>query len=220
MLLHCFGNSHVWSLIGSFGLSDQRIESSDGDLRTVGWKLGGSGATAWALPDHGTTSGAGDKIVGILDSIPGKKDVLMVFGEVDVTEHIGKHGEDITASIDHAVARYASYLTMIEKRDDTGLVLVASTVPHSHRFRPIEHELLKSISRQWNAALEAACEPLNLTYVDWYDCVDSAFGSPLDGEVEDCGERNPGDPEERHMSDAVRPILLSAVRSALLRYEE
>lgn len=216
MRLHCFGNSHVWSILGP-GPNDARIERTDGDLELVGWKLGNSGATAFALPMHNTSSGAGDHIVSILDAEPGQKDVLMVFGEVDISTHIGHHGVPDGEDLDRTVARYAAFCKTILDRPDTGLVLVASAVPHSHIFRAGEHRHLIALSEGWNERLLRYCDELGLTYVDWYRCLDGADGSPYDGEVEDLLARNPSDPDECHLSEHARPFLMASIRVALER---
>ncbi len=219
MRLHCFGNSHLWTLIGGSPCANMRLELNVDEFELIGWKLGASGATAYALLDHDTASGAGDRIPALLDLEDGDKDVLMVFGEVDVTEHIGRHGGSVDDEVRIAVDRYAAYCRAILDRDDVGMVLVASTIPHSHGFRPATHANLKTISEKWNAELQRSCLTAGLTYVDWYDCADAAFGGALDGEVDDRGEYMPSDPEERHMAESMRPTLVSSIRAALLRLD-
>jgi hypothetical protein len=218
MLIYCFGNSHVWSLVGGFCKQADRIESSDEDLEFLGWKLGDSGATAYGLMKKGSATRAGENIIKILDEEPGKKDVLMVFGAVDVIVHIGKHGQDEDTEVANAINKYNEYLKILEARNDTGLILVTSTVAYSHNFKPHDHERIKRISAKWNKSLQDICVG-SIVYVDWYDCVDTFNASKRDGEVDDNLERNPADPNEMHMSLDVRPILIKSIRSAILRYD-
>lgn len=218
MRIYCFGNSHIWALVGGEGTSDVRIEHTEGDLELVGWKLGSSGATAYGLSKKGSTTGAGESIVRILDEEPGKKDVLMIFGEVDVSDHVGHHaGED--DDIRSAIDRYVEYLKTIEARQDTGLVMVTSAVPHHSHFRGSDRERILRITRKWNSLLESSLEPTGMTYVDWFDSVDIAGGSPADGEIDDSFAKNASDPGERHMNPLIRPVLVGAIRSALLRLD-
>lgn len=185
----------------------------------VGWKFSNTGATAWGLLNENSRTGAGVGIKKILDSEPGQKDVLLCFGEVDVVDHIGKHGTPEDESLRQTVDRYMQFCREILDRPDTGVVLVTSTIPHSKIFRGSDHDRLRSLSERWNALVMTGCDANGLTYVDWYDCIDGAFGSPRDGNVEDIGEHDPTSPNERHMSDAVRPVLLAQVRAALLRLD-
>lgn len=210
--LYIFGNSHVWCILGSEGASDTRLESRDGDLELVGWKLGGSGATAYGLVKRNSTTRAGESIVRLLDAEPGQKTVLMVFGEVDVSEHIGRRGVPEDESIRDTVAQYIRYLRDLVARPDVDSVLVASVVPHKSGYHADDGPRIRRICEGWCREISTALadEP-GMTYVDWY----SAIPKDSNGDILREFELRPGDMNDCHMATSLRPLLLQKVREAL-----
>lgn len=213
MLVHVFGNSHVWTLFGLYGgPNDTRMQTVLDDGTVLwGWKLGSTGATAWGLANPNSQTGAGSAIVRILDADPTPaKTVLMVFGEVDVSGFIGPN-----RPAELAVGRYAGYLHGIQSRPDVRQVIVASVVPHSRTFHGDQHDRIVANCDDWNIHLMLECRTRGLTYLDWYTPLDLADGE-ADGNVPDFLEHNANDPGECHLSPDARPILAAALRASLL----
>ncbi len=214
MILHCFGNSHLFALFGhaSNGSSDElmTLDAQTGGPNLRGWKLGSSGATAYGLMKANSRTGAGDSIIRILNEEQGMKDVLLVFGEVDVSVHIGNHGLDEDDDVRRVVARYVEFVTMLMDRPDIGRVLVTSMIPHHAGLNEF-HRILR-ITMKWNQAIRSAVELAGLTYVDWFDCIANDDGSVLSGLC-----HNDLDNGELHLSKTAQSILYDAVKTALLR---
>lgn len=210
MRVFCFGNSHLWAMVGSPGRSDELIEVDIDGIHVLGWKLGSSGATAYSLDDESSETQAGSSLIRILDSYRNeRKKVFMVFGEVDVTDHIGKHGDPEDLSISETIERYMQFCSKLAARDDVCLIAIASTIPHSAEFNR-SHDHVVRISRKWNVALKESCLSNGFTYVDWYE---SLIGS--NGEITDNMALHPNDPNERHMNyEVVRSILANQLRSS------
>lgn len=216
--IHCFGNSHIWALIGGEGKNDERIEYAEEGVDLVGWKFGSSGATAFGLMKRGSDTGAGEKIIATLDCEPGFKDILMVFGEVDVSSHIGNHGRSIEEETSAAIERYAEYLRLLAGRHDTGLIMVTTVIPHSATFRGDDGPRIRKICSLWNSSLYEVCQREGFVYVDWYDILDDS-DDVRDGILREDLCRDPLDPGECHLSDSARPLLIRAVLAAYHRLD-
>lgn len=100
--LHCFGDSHRSLLNNIEGIYCHNVGS----------------ATAYNLGKEGSTTNAGAKISNIIKSLkPNKAGIVLVFGEIDCMEHIGKNilrsGLTPEKIIKDVCTRYCQYLGKI-----------------------------------------------------------------------------------------------------------
>lgn len=213
MKLYVFGNSHIWALVGGEGRSDEEIKCSAGGLMMTGWKFSNSGATAYGLLKKNSVSRAGERIIEILDADPEPvKDMLLVFGEVDVTEHIGQHGVEEDESVATAISRYVEYIKTLIDRQDTGRILIASAIPHIPGFRNQQCERIRRVLIKWCSSLKEAVASLpKVSYVDWLHAlpIDKNYDLPAQYVL------HPNDPMDCHMSPSNQPILLEEIHRAL-----
>lgn len=215
MKIFCFGNSHVWAFLNCPQKNNEEITKSYGSLEISAWKLGDSGATAYGLMKKNSRTGAGETIQTILNSILGKKEILMVFGMVDITDHIGKHGTEIQQSVVETIEKYKEYLQLLNSRGDIAHIFVASSIPFSKNFQPENFERLNNISNLWNAHLKKMCIDNNFKFVDWYTALDLAENDALDGHIPDSLALAPNDKNETHMNENASPIMMGVLGSVI-----
>lgn len=217
MRLYVFGNSHVWTLFdwnAVAGRDSAILRSSAGDVELVGMAV--TGATAHNLGEDGSSTQAGPKLREMLDADPDpEKSLLVVFGEVDCSTHVGHHGVGDGSAIVGTWGRYEQALRDIDSRPDVRHMLVASTIPHHANFRPAMRAEIAAISIVWNSEVRSMCGRLGWTYVDLYDRFLGPDGVYARKGLDEGAEQNHLHQDERAgMVEAVLEALPRALASA------
>lgn len=213
MVVYGFGNSHIWSVIReSSDKSDVMIEDDlpGGHLIRI-WKVGDTGATAYGLRYTESRTRSRESVLRHLAERTEESPVLfLVFGEVDITEHIGRHG-DIRTDCQSALSGLDSLLeTVRETYPQIRNVIIASSIPHHSRFRPDQIDRIREIEPIWESELQNFCAERKCKYLDWY--------GPLRDHIVEVGEENVFrslEPNERHLSTSCRDLLVRILTDSL-----
>lgn len=160
--------------------------SNDGIYELDGWSLFGmGGATAHGLLNDDSQTQSRLNIINALDGFDGPKDVYLMFGEVDCTNHIID-----TDGADATLKRYGQFATEILAREDVSTVYSCTVYPRSVAFfmnnrKSSDH---KMIIEYWNDRITNPVDIYTkLLADDGFICDDLAQG--------------PRDPGERHLSE-------------------
>lgn len=190
--------------------SDKRMEASfpEQDLHIIGMSC--SGATAHNLIESNSSTEAGQKLHAFLDGeLETEKTVVVFFGEVDCSTHIGNHETTRDISMEQTIGRYVEFLCSLTKRPDVSKLIVASTTAHHFGFRPERRNEIIAISKTWNERLATVCIDNGWSYLDVFErfvddteCLRSEFILTTGG-------------EENHMGTGTQPPMLEAIRALL-----
>lgn len=183
-MLFLFGDSHARILVPVGDDDHHLVERRDGTWRL----LATGGATAHNLLSEGSLSGCGRRIVGTLDGTPGPKHVLLMFGEVDVVDHIART-DDPAAGLAQTQSRYHEFVGRLAERDDVHRVILVGGIPRTKAFKMNGREApeLNDLIREWDRGLGP--------HVKLFD---SLRGE--DGFLRPKLAHSPGDRGERHLS--------------------
>lgn len=189
MAVYVIGDSHARSLVRS---------DIDGAHTSGSWVIFGvGGATAHNLINSSSETAARQQILDFLDSNDEDKDIFLLFGDVDCTDHI-KEANGVAVSIE----RYRSFVLELSGRQDVRSVQTCKVYPRTSVFTMNGRDAaqINEVIALWNASL-----------IDPVDTYTPLVGD--DGFLHPEMSHSPTDPGERHLSKAGCDMVYNIIKT-------
>lgn len=200
------GNSHVRYFLGELTSGDDTHEFDLHGHHVTVAQFGITGATAWGLSNPQSRTGAGEKVRNYLAEHDDIDLLVLVFGEVDVRDHIKPRANaapntPIASHVIPVIERYGKFLESLNIHRSRHVAL-AGCVPYSVSAVSCDPHI-NDIAIVFNYYLRAMAENHGFLYLDLF----TDFTGP-DGALLHVFGRNPNNPAEPHLDhDAVEDVV-------------
>ncbi len=183
--IHCIGDSHASFFSGRNTIQPAWPEKANDTIPSFrSYRLGA--VLAYNLSEKNTTSGGGEKLISLLESLPKHSTILMSFGEIDCRVHLVKQSIKQNRSLREIAEENADrYFGVIKKIKKDFNVIVWATIPSTSSEITLDHRYpvcgtnieRNTVTKLFNEKLSELCTQEGITYISIFEKITKPDGS-------------------------------------------